>query len=165
MRYYKIAVAAKDSLYSQDKVRRLLSIAFEDKQQALEMERARTEFKKKINLFVFFGILLCAGGYLLYRIRLHSRLAEKEAQRLRQLDTFKTNFFANISHEFRTPLTMLIGPTENALNRLPDMGAGELHGVLVNVRSNGYRLLNLVNQLLDLSRVKAGKLRLAPVNG
>jgi len=165
LRYYKIAVAAKDSLYSQDKVRRLLSIAFEDKQQALEIERARTEFKKKINLFVFFGILLSAGGYLFYRIRLHSRLAEKEAQRLQQLNTFRTNFFANISHEFRTPLTMLIGPTENALSRLPEMKTGEWSDLLHTVRRNGYRLLNLVNQLLDLARLEAGKMQLAPVNG
>jgi len=122
--------------------------------------------------YLLYLLLLAGAGFRLWQFVL-KRMRQKQLQELKQLefnklkelDELKSRFFANITHEFRTPLTLLIGPAENALKRLPDMGAGELHGVLANVRRNGYRLLNLVNQLLDLSRLEAGKLRLAPVNG
>ena len=111
------------------------------------------------------ALAIAAGSIYIYRLLLHQHQAEKEARRLQELDTFKTRFFANISHEFRTPLTMLIGPAENALKRWPEMRTDDLRGILHTVRRNGYRLLNLVNQLLDLSRLEAGKLRLSPANG
>lgn len=122
--------------------------------------------------YLLYLLLLAGAGFRLWQFVLQ-RMRQKQLQemkqlefnKLKELDELKSRFFANITHEFRTPLTLLIGPAENALNRLPDMGAGELQGVLLNVCRNGYRLLNLVNQLLDLSRLEAGKLRLAPVNG
>ncbi|MFM9952169.1 MAG: ATP-binding protein [Saprospiraceae bacterium] len=122
--------------------------------------------------YLLYLLLMAGAGFKLWQLVLR-RMRQKQLQELKQLefnklkelDELKSRFFANITHEFRTPLTLLIGPAENAMKRLPEMGAAELHGVLLNVRRNGYRLLNLVNQLLDLSRLEAGKLRLAPVNG
>jgi len=122
--------------------------------------------------YLFYLLLLAGAGFKLWQLVLR-RMRQKQLQELKQLefnklkelDELKSRFFANITHEFRTPLTLLIGPAENAMKRLPDIGADELRGVLLNVQRNGYRLLNLVNQLLDLSRLEAGKLRLAPVNG
>jgi len=121
----------------------------------------------------FLYLMFMAGaGFKLWQLILQ-RIRQKQLQemkqlefnKLKELDELKSRFFANITHEFRTPLTLLIGPAENTLNRLPDISADDLRGVLLNVQRNGYRLLNLVNQLLDLSRLEAGKLRLAPVNG
>lgn len=122
--------------------------------------------------YLLYLLFTAGAGFRLWQLVLQ-RMRKKQLQemkqlefnKLKELDELKSRFFANITHEFRTPLTLLIGPAENTLNRLPDIGAEELRGVLLNVQRNGYRLLNLVNQLLDLSRLEAGKLRLTPVNG
>jgi PAS domain S-box-containing protein len=80
----------------------------------------------------------------------------KRAEALAEIDRAKTAFFSNVSHEFRTPLTLMLGPLEEAL-RAP---AGELvqrRDDLVLVHRNGLRLLRLVNTLLDFSRIEAGR--------
>ncbi|HEY0705709.1 MAG TPA: ATP-binding protein [Polyangia bacterium] len=78
----------------------------------------------------------------------------KRAQRLTELDRAKTAFFSNVSHEFRTPLTLMLGPLEDALGS-PDRS---LEGAtLESVHRNTVRLLKLVNSLLDFSRIEAGR--------
>ncbi|MBL6079033.1 response regulator [Belnapia sp. T18] len=79
----------------------------------------------------------------------------RRAQALAELDRAKTRFFANVSHEFRTPLTLLLGPVEDLLAR-PGLGP-ELREELAMVRRNALRLLRLVNSLLDFARVEAGR--------
>lgn len=111
-------------------------------------------------LLLVAGALLC-GGFYFYRFQLNRRLAQKEAQRLQQLDAFKTRFFTNISHEFRTPLTVILGMAESLKN---DTGSKRELSAEMILR-NSRQLLNLVNQLLDLSRVESGKLQLSPSNG
>jgi signal transduction histidine kinase/AmiR/NasT family two-component response regulator len=82
--------------------------------------------------------------------------AEARAQALAELDRAKTAFFSNVSHEFRTPLTLLLGPTEEAAAS-PD---GVLQGAdLQTVHRNAQRLLKLVNTLLDFSRIEAGRVQ------
>ncbi len=82
----------------------------------------------------------------------------QRAETLAQLDRAKTDFFTNISHEFRTPLTLLLGPAEDALSDadqpLPDRQRGRVDVIL----RNGQRLLKLVNTLLDFSRLESGRL-------
>ncbi|HET7357913.1 MAG TPA: SpoIIE family protein phosphatase [Nocardioidaceae bacterium] len=79
------------------------------------------------------------------------------AETLAELDQAKTDFFTNISHEFRTPLTLLLGPAEDALSDpelpLPDRQRGRVEVIL----RNGQRLLKLVNTLLDFSRLESGR--------
>jgi GAF domain-containing protein len=93
-------------------------------------------------------------------------LEKVRAEGLAELDRAKTEFFTNISHEFRTPLTLLLGPTEDALADasapLPDVQAHRLEVV----HRNAQRLLKLVNTLLDFSRLEAGRadLGFAPVD-
>jgi signal transduction histidine kinase len=84
--------------------------------------------------------------------------AEARAEALAEIDRAKTAFFSNVSHEFRTPLTLMLGPTEEALaqgDRLPaeDLARWQL------VHRNGLRLLKLVNTLLDVSRIEAGRVQ------
>jgi PAS domain S-box-containing protein len=75
----------------------------------------------------------------------------RRAEQLAELDRAKTAFFANVSHEFRTPLTLILGPIEDALSH------GALDGEnLLAVHRNALRLLRLVNSLLDFSRIEAG---------
>jgi PAS domain S-box-containing protein len=77
----------------------------------------------------------------------------KRAEALAELDRAKTAFFSNVSHEFRTPLTLILGPVEDAL-RSP---SGSLSGEpLRALYRNSLRLLNLVNALLDFSRIEEG---------
>ncbi len=86
------------------------------------------------------------------------QLAEKAAE-LEQANARKSHFLANLSHEFRTPLTLTFGPLDDLLNgRFKVEAAARPH--LERARRNGGRLLLLINQLLDLSRLDAGALRL-----
>ena len=80
-------------------------------------------------------------------------------KQLKSLDELKTNFFTNISHEFRTPLTLILGPAEELATEAPDTitrNKSEL------IRRNAQRLLRLINQLLDLSKLEAGAMQLLP---
>lgn len=84
---------------------------------------------------------------------------------LEEMDRLKTDFFANISHEFRTPITLSLGPIEGVLaGRYGDFAA-PVRSQLELVQSNQRRLLGLINQILDLAKLEAGQmeLRVAPV--
>ncbi|RZT36668.1 response regulator [Cupriavidus agavae] len=83
----------------------------------------------------------------------------RRAEALAEIDRAKTTFFSNISHEFRTPLTLMLGPLEEMLARTgpqPDRALVEV------THRNGLRLLKLVNALLDFSRIEAGRVQMHP---
>lgn len=88
-----------------------------------------------------------------------TRQLEHQAEQLKEMDRVKTRLFANISHEFRTPLTLIKGPVEDFMHgktkHLPRADA-EM------IKRNSDRLLRLVNQLLDMSKLETGKLELSP---
>jgi signal transduction histidine kinase/DNA-binding response OmpR family regulator/serine phosphatase RsbU (regulator of sigma subunit) len=78
------------------------------------------------------------------------------AERLAELDLAKTAFFTNVSHEFRTPLTLLLGPAEDALTDVTHPLPGAQRERVEVINRNAQRLLKLVNALLDFSRLEAG---------
>lgn len=129
--------------------------------QNLQLERQQN--RNRLSLAVALFALVTGAGIALFlrekrrRAELNLQLEHAEADRLRELDQLKSAFFANISHEFRTPLTLLLGP-------LREMEAGTFRGDAKKyfgiMRRNAARLLALVNQLLDLSRLESGKLQL-----
>ncbi len=82
--------------------------------------------------------------------------AAREA--LAEIDRAKTAFFSNVSHEFRTPLTLMLGPLEDALRHAAELPDDRLAELKVAHR-NALRLLQLVNTLLDFSRVEAGRVQ------
>jgi PAS domain S-box-containing protein len=88
------------------------------------------------------------------------------AERLAELDRAKTAFFTNVSHEFRTPLTLLLGPAADALHDTEHPLPAAHRERLEIIARNGTRLLKLVNDLLDFSRLESGKLagRFEPVD-
>jgi signal transduction histidine kinase len=83
--------------------------------------------------------------------------AEARAAALAEIDRAKTTFFSNVSHEFRTPLTLLLGPIEEAVSSHASLAGEDLDVVF----RNAHRLLKLVNTLLDFSRIEAGRMQAA----
>ncbi len=82
---------------------------------------------------------------------------QRKAEELAEIDRAKTAFFSNVSHEFRTPLTLMVGPLEDALaDRDEPLGHAQRKRLEVTHR-NSLRLLKLVNALLDFSRIEAGR--------
>jgi len=81
----------------------------------------------------------------------------RRAEALAEIDRAKTVFFSNVSHEFRTPLTLMLGPLEDALTS-PGL-AGEQRDRIAVAHRNSLRLLKLVNTLLDFSRIEAGRVQ------
>ena len=81
------------------------------------------------------------------------------AEGLAELDRAKTVFFSNVSHEFRTPLTLMMGPIEALLDEATSTMSDEERESLSLVRRNARRLQKLVNALLDFSRIEAGRMR------
>ncbi|MEU1586864.1 SpoIIE family protein phosphatase [Micromonospora sp. NPDC005710] len=83
---------------------------------------------------------------------------QQRAEQLAEIDRAKTAFFSNISHEFRTPLTLIMGPLEELRSRLGDTDQGVREELQVMHR-NGLRLGKLVTALLDFSRIEAGRMQ------
>jgi GAF domain-containing protein len=83
----------------------------------------------------------------------------RRAEALAELDRAKTAFFSNVSHEFRTPLTLSIGPVDDALDDADHPLGPEQRMRLEVVQRNPRRLLKLVNTLLDFSRIEAGRIQ------
>lgn len=82
----------------------------------------------------------------------------KRAEALAELDRAKTTFFSNVSHEFRTPLTLMLGPLTDILTR-PGLSVEECRDSIALSHRNCLRLFKLVNTLLDFSRIEAGRVR------
>jgi signal transduction histidine kinase/CheY-like chemotaxis protein/AraC-like DNA-binding protein len=84
-----------------------------------------------------------------------AEIARLEMEKLQGLDRIKTNFFTNLSHEFRTPLTLILGPLEKIMDQ-----KNYNEDQLKLIYKNANRLLRLINQLLDLTSIDAGKMKL-----
>ena len=91
------------------------------------------------------------------------QIIASQAEELKQLDIAKTHFFSNITHEFRTPLTLIIGPLEQLITSPPPptIFKRRLQGVLKNAR----HILALINQLLDISKIESGQMKVELVKG
>jgi len=108
-------------------------------------------------------LIYCFG--LAYKIRLNER-AKAEADHIKELDEIKSKFFANISHEFRTPLTLIQGPLQQIAEPQKEEATVMVPWRKIKImRRNADRLLELVNQLLDLSRLDSGKMRMRVSKG
>jgi signal transduction histidine kinase/ligand-binding sensor domain-containing protein/DNA-binding response OmpR family regulator len=115
--------------------------------------------------FLLYGLLLfvaiaASWQWFVYRERRRlGRLEElKENKRLAELDQMKSKFFTNVSHEFRTPLTLILAPVEKLVTDTPD---GPVRFQLQTVQKNAKKLLNMVNQLLEIRKVESDQLVLS----
>ena len=114
-----------------------------------------------IYVLILLGIILAYRRYLIKRAQLRTDLEVErlEKEKIRETDHLRSRFFANISHEFRTPLTLLINPIEDAMKQ--DQENIRVSKRIMRVmQRNARRLQNLINQLLDISRIETGNMKL-----
>lgn len=167
--YYQQLQFKTDSLHlSQQYSRASLELETIYKTTQKEKEISREKEKRNRLLFLSAGLLLLAAtGFYIFRNRqllkqkrakLLAEVEHAEAEKLRHLDKVKNSFFANISHEFRTPLTLMIGPLKQMEQGKLDEDSSKKY--MKMMRHNGERLLHLINQMLDLSKLESGKLGL-----
>ncbi len=110
------------------------------------------------------GALFLARWLVLHnaRINFEIRQAREREHRMHELDMIKIKFFTNVSHEFRTPLSLILAPIEKLLRNTPE---GEQKQQFQLIHRNARRLLNLVNQLLDFRKLEVQEVRLNATDG
>ncbi|MCB9316094.1 MAG: response regulator [Lewinellaceae bacterium] len=106
--------------------------------------------------YSMYALLVLGLVYGIYRILLRRRLAQAETIRLQELDSVKTKLYTNITHEFRTPLTIISGMADQVRENPTEWFAEGLD----MIKRNSNRLLGLVNQMLDLAKLESGKMNL-----
>ncbi len=124
--------------------------------------------------YLGYALLLGGGVFFFYRFQLNRKLEHAENERLKELDLVKNRLYTNITHEFRTPLTVILGMTEqmegeigNRKLEMDDPAERQVQFLISNfqsplslIRRNGQNLLRLINQVLDLSKLESGNMRL-----
>ncbi len=107
----------------------------------------------------FKGLMLLLAGilvWLIYRDQLKRRLKTAEIKNLEELDRFKSRFFTSITHEFRTPLSIIKGNIDSAIGQGKQIDGAKLQ----TVQTHTNQLMDLINQILDLRKVRAAKIKL-----
>jgi ligand-binding sensor domain-containing protein len=98
--------------------------------------------------YAFYGLLIFVAIFLARKYDLNRINLRNESNRLKEIDQLKSRFFANISHEFRTPLTLILGPIQKLLEDHPTADENNQYSL---IQRNALRLQRLINQLLDIS--------------
>ncbi|MGZ2371197.1 hybrid sensor histidine kinase/response regulator transcription factor [Ancylomarina sp. YFZ004] len=164
----KLSQSYTDSLYSMEKTRVLNDLEFqyqsEKKSQEIELLNTRNQLTEKSVKMQRnrFGVLLIfiAGLAAFFYYRYHNK--QKITRELQRLNEMKSKFFSNISHEFRTPLTLIKGPVEKLL---VISQSEEQKADFQLILRNSDRLLSLVDQLLNLSKIDAGYFSISSQKG
>jgi len=125
----------------------------------------KTWWAYSVYLLVFTALLLYGRKLIQRQAYLKNKLLfeQKEREQENRVAVFKTKLFTNISHEFRTPLTLIIGPVDDLL-RKSDLAQSTKKSLRM-IHKQSRRLLRMINQLLDFHRMEAGSLQLNPSQG
>lgn len=169
--YLELLQAVRDTLYTQERSRQMARMETlyetDKKEQTIKIMEQEHRMQMFWRNALTVGIILAAFvAIIIYKLQRSRMFKARELllvqqslnSKLTEVDKMKSHFFANISHEFRTPLTLLLAPIEEKLST-PTLTQTEKESLLL-MRRNAYRLLDLVNQLLDLSKLEAGKMKL-----
>lgn len=170
LKYHELHKEVADSLIQTEKNKELAEIQAkydtekkENEIIKLQQQNLKSESWRNIFALGTLGMLLIAAFiYMFYRYRqLNSqKLIEAntlQTKQLKEINKMKSKFLANISHEFRTPLTLIIGPAKELLTNTKEE---ETRQQLNWIHKNSQKLLKLINQLLELSKLEAGKEKL-----
>lgn len=162
-KYFEIYDALKDSIYNENNARLLTEMETsyqtelkEKEIEALNVTNQQERFRR--NAFAGLSVLILIVSLLLInRKRLEARKNRLLYFKGQEVEKTKSHFFANITHEFRTPLTLILGPIEVLKTKITSSeGAGQLNVM----EKNANRLLDLINQLLDISKIESGNMKL-----
>ncbi|MEA5128453.1 MAG: two-component regulator propeller domain-containing protein [Proteiniphilum sp.] len=120
----------------------------------------RTAYAYLLYMLILTGIIYLIIKYFTVRERDRNnlRIAKIEADRIREMEKIKINLFTNVSHEFRTPLSLILGPLTQIIDKKSYRKEDE--GLYTLMHRNAQRLLRLINQLLDFRKMETGKLEL-----
>ena len=111
--------------------------------------------------YILWGALTLGFIYWLYRFQFTRQMEKAERIRLKEMDILKTKIYQNITHEFRTPLTIILGVVRQLQNQVSEHAKDSLE----LIKRNGRQLLKLVNEMLDLSKMESGQLKLEQEQG
>ncbi|WP_420316000.1 response regulator [Ekhidna sp.] len=181
--YFKEYVSAKDSLFNEEKNQEIgrLESQFElnkslyenqlkEKENLILKEEAIiSEQKIRTQGILIIGAIIIVVLLLVFAILLRNQLRERkillkkiegQAAKLKELDQAKTRFFANISHDLRSPLTLILGSLDKITERDYEVLDKESKDLLETGIKNGKRLLYLADEIMDLTRLEEGKVQL-----
>jgi len=113
-----------------------------------------------LNFICAFFLIFSSVYYYVSENKRILAIINEQTSKLMQMDQIKNRFFANLSHEFRTPLALTIGPLEDVTRGEFGDISGPLRNQLEVMLRNSQRLLRLINQLLDISKIESGEMKL-----
>ena len=153
----------RDTIFNKEKSEQIeaLRTQFETEKKEKEIivlaeQKQNAEFRR--NIFALIAVLIFLLGLIVFYYQKIQRKKDRLfIEKDKEIDEMKSQFFANISHEFRTPLTLILGP---AIEMLAENHDEKSKHQLEVIKRNANRLLQLVNELLELSRLESGKLTL-----
>jgi len=169
LKFHKKHILYKDSIYNEEKQRELYrqESKYQYEKQAItdslqfaqkELLTQATIKNQRLGLMTTASVilLLLALAYSIFKAR---QRAQAEAVRVTELDAFKSKFYTNITHEFRTPLTVILGMA----NQIEENPKKNLQEGIELIKRNGKNLLNQINQILDLSKIETKSFNLNPI--
>ena len=154
---YEKATAMQDSVLDMEKVNRIQNtgLRIERNRQERQMNEARHRLKEERTTryigYIILGLVLFSLAGILAMVLYTNRLRQRNHQALKRMSALRENFFTNITHEFRTPLTVILGLS----HELQASGAEEVKNKAQTIERQGNGLLMLINQLLDISKIKS----------
>ena len=110
--------------------------------------------------YLLFLVILCSLAYSFFYFQLSKNLAIAESKRLKEIDSLKSSLYTNITHEFRTPLTVILGMVENLKSLYQKRNFPEAAKHIEMIERNSKNLLQLVKNMLDLSKLENGKMEM-----
>ena len=154
---YEKATAMQDSVLDMEKVNRIqnASLKIERHRQERQMNEARHRLEEERTTryigYIILGIVLFSLAGILAMMLYTNRLRQRNHRALKQMSALRENFFTNITHEFRTPLTVILGLS----HELQSSDTEEVKTKAQTIERQGNGLLMLINQLLDISKIKS----------
>ncbi|MBN8822509.1 MULTISPECIES: ATP-binding protein [unclassified Spirosoma] len=185
--YQEIQLATQNMLFNRQKIQQTQLVAFEEQQRQQKAVAEQTAYQNRVRqygLLAGLAVLALIGSILLrtnfqkqqinaqlqrQARQLQETLIELKASQLREAeqakaaDEMKMRFFANITHEFRTPLSLIAAPVEKLLGETAL--TSPYRYALTTIQRNTQKLLHLINQLLDIARLEAGTMPVVDVQG
>lgn len=156
---YERATALQDSVIDMEKVNRMQSISFniERGQQLRRMTAANDKLRSERSTrhigYIVFGIIVVLLTSIIVLLIHARRLRARSHAELKKLNAVRESFFTNITHEFRTPLTVILGLSHDL--QQGDTPTAEVQDMGATIERQGDRMLHLINQLLDISKIRS----------